>query len=187
MHNPFQYSENCWFSFRNIFITVMCNDDKHLKHAPTPNTTSGQGRTRSAGEFTFQLKLSHQLRTEKQISLSNKWVTNVSLWGDDEAEILELQSRTHQLCYFPLQPTPGRKVCDKHGKHSPPLVKLFENGMSKWTGAIFGILDVLLSMPKKSRTEQHKCQKQESGSGSRRQEGDKSSANKKTNRIEKIS
>lgn len=108
-------------------------------------------------------------------------------WGDDEAEMLELQSRTQQLWYFPLQPTPGRKVCDKHGKHSPPLVKLFENGMSKWTGVIFGILDVLLSMPKKSRTEQHKCQKQESGSGSRRQEGDKSSANKKTNRIEKIS
>lgn len=33
--------------------------------------------------------------------------------------------------------------------HSPPLVKLFENGMSKWTGAIFGILDILLSLPGK--------------------------------------
>ena len=31
--------------------------------------------------------------------------------------------------------------------HSPPLVKLFENGRSKWTGAIFGILEVLLSLP----------------------------------------
>lgn len=30
---------------------------------------------------------------------------------------------------------------------SPPLVKLLENGMSKWTGVIFGILDVLLSVP----------------------------------------
>ena len=31
--------------------------------------------------------------------------------------------------------------------HSPPLVKLFEKGISKWTGAIFGILDVRLSLP----------------------------------------
>lgn len=54
---------------------------------------------------------------------------------------------------------------------SPPLVKLFANGMSKWTGAIFGILDVLLSMPKNSHTGQHKCQKQESLSWSRRQRG----------------
>ena len=26
-------------------------------------------------------------------------------------------------------------------------MKLFENGMSKWTGAIFGILELLLSLP----------------------------------------
>lgn len=47
-------------------------------------------------------------------------------------------------------------------QHSPPLVKLFENGMSKWTGAIFGILDVLLSLPgdktfTKHTGRQHKC------------------------------
>lgn len=73
----------------------------------------------------------------------------------DEAKILKLQSGTQQLWYFPSQPTPGRKVHGKRGQHSPPLVKLFENGMSKWTGAIFGILDVLLSMPKKLHTGHH--------------------------------
>lgn len=104
-------------------------------------------------------------------------------------EMMKLKYSNHSRArnnYFPWQPTPGRKVRDKRGKHSPPLVKLFENGMSKWTGAIFGILDVLLSMPKNSHTEQHECQKQEGVSGSRRQEGEKSSANKKTNRARKV-
>lgn len=41
----------------------------------------------------------------------------------------------------------GRVEEETRVQHSPPLVKLFENGMSKWTGAIFGILDVLLSLP----------------------------------------
>lgn len=41
---------------------------------------------------------------------------------------------------------PGNRETHDRRKHSPPLVKLFENGMSKWTGAIFGILD-LLSLP----------------------------------------
>lgn len=30
--------------------------------------------------------------------------------------------------------------------HSPPLVKLLEKEISKWTGTIFGILEVLLSV-----------------------------------------
>lgn len=57
------------------------------------------------------------------------------------------------LWYCPVHPAPGRKAHGTMseytgGQHSPPRVKLFANGMSKWTGAIFGILDVLLSMPK---------------------------------------
>lgn len=56
----------------------------------------------------------------------------------------------------------GRHV----GKHSPPLVKLFENGRSKWTGAIFGILDVLLSLPEGKTVTAHGMLKQVTGSAS---------------------
>lgn len=97
----------------------MTDDDKHLKHAPTPNTTSGQSITSSAGEFTFQFY---------SCARNNYGISHYN------------------------QRQEGR--CTTHGQHSPPLVKLFENGMSKWTGAIFGILDVLLSMPKNSHTGQ---------------------------------
>lgn len=59
-------------------LTLISSGDKQLKHAPTPSTTSGQGITSSAGgEFTFLFTLSHHLLTEKQILLSNKWVTNM--------------------------------------------------------------------------------------------------------------
>lgn len=124
------------------------------------NTTSGQGITSSAGgEFTFLFTLSHHLLTEKQILLSNKWVTNMFPFR----EMTKLQYSTDY----------SRALNERGvgGQLSPPLVKLFANGMSKWTGAIFGILDVLLSMPKNSHTGQHKCQKQESLSWSRRQRG----------------
>lgn len=42
--------------------------------------------------------------------------------------------------------TAGRHTVNRQDA-SPPLVKLLENGMSKWTGVIFDILDVLLSVP----------------------------------------
>lgn len=39
--------------------------------------------------------------------------------------------------------------------NSPPRVKLLENGISKWTGAIFDILDVFLSLPEGERSAQN--------------------------------
>lgn len=39
--------------------------------------------------------------------------------------------------------------------HSPPRVKLLEKGLSIWTGAIFDILDVFLSLPEGERLAQN--------------------------------
>lgn len=97
------------------------------------------------------------------------------------------------LWYFPVHPAPGRKAHDTMskqtgGQHSPPRVKLFANGMSKWTGAIFGILDVLLSMPKKKKITHGTARVSETGKfiGTTGQEGDESPANKKTNRTRRF-
>lgn len=48
----------------------MCIDDKHLKHATAPKTTSGQGMTSSPGELTFQFKLPHQLKSRFSCQIS---------------------------------------------------------------------------------------------------------------------
>lgn len=47
--------------------------------------------------------------------------------------------------------THNTKYLKSNIKHAPPLVKLFENGISKWTGAIFDNRDVLLSLPEGER------------------------------------
>lgn len=62
-------------------------------------------------------------------------------------------SNRWRLWCFTRQQEDSQCVGQKtRGEHSPPLVKLLEKGRSKWTGVIFGNLDVLLSLPEDKHT-----------------------------------